>query len=281
MNLRIVSLLFLSLFLVSCSKFPGEDITTYNFAQGIKEAELRFLQNAPPKEVLPSADFKIIVEVENQAAYPLEDAVVSLIGLKQPLFQPFTTREELPLLQGRSALSPLGDKGFAEFDVFVNDLPPGKRQKEETFRVELAYHSTMEFVDTVCVTANLYGIYDSGCTVNDRKSYRGQGAPLAVTEMQEIITPSEVEFRFRVENKGKGKANFVNVNDAKLGSDELRCEFLSERGRTTIKLGKDNQEAVLVCRGIIRAQRSYTTTLTIGFSYDYELGGKRAVSVVQ
>ena len=63
----LVLLAMASFVLAGCGAGGPQDIS-YNFKQGIKEVTFSFLENAPPKQVYPSSNFKMIAAVDNQAA---------------------------------------------------------------------------------------------------------------------------------------------------------------------------------------------------------------------
>ena len=69
---------------------------------------------------------------------------------------------------------------------------------------EIAAVDMNELSQTVCINSNLYGVTDAGCKVDFKKSLSGQGSPVAVTHMEEVIHPGtipQVEFRFKIENR--------------------------------------------------------------------------------
>ena len=180
-----------------------------------------------------------------------------------------------PML-GRSLINPAGDKQFLEFNARSGLLFANSEQYVGNYFLVLSYKSTMEFSDTVCINPSLYEVYDSGCEVQDVKSYSGQGAPLAVTRMEEIVSPgaeAAVEFRLLLRNRGRGKVGQVNFKSARMGNDALQCEFLQAGVDTkSIKFKDNRQEAMLLCKKEnLRSLDSYTTTLFVDFSYDYEL----------
>lgn len=274
-------LILLLLSIVGCgSQAPG---TTTNFKQGISELQFKMLPNAPPEKIYQGSGFKIIVEASNLAAYELKGVEVSIVGLNEKYFS-LTNREHIiPLMQGKSLLTPIGDVQFLEFSGASNMLFENANEYTGNYFLKAKYHSTMEFGDTVCIHPSLYDVADAGCKVQDRKSYGGQGAPLAVTDIEEIIYPSgaggEVEFRIHVANRGSGKVRGVVFGRAQLGNEEMECEFKgkdvsTEEGTVytpkSVLLKEDAQEALLVCKLFLKDQSSYLTTLSMNFGYDYE-----------
>ena len=103
---------------------------------------------------------------------------------------------------------------------------------------------------------------------------------------QEIISPSlsssgTVEFRFLLQNKGDGTVEFVNLQKAKLGNQDLSCEFVDAKGDPhTLQMGFETDEGVLVCTALLKSLYSYTTTLSVSFNYGYELQVPQRITIV-
>lgn len=275
-------LVMVMIFIIGCGS-GGALGTAQNFKQGIGELQFKMLPNAPPDKIYQGSGFKIIVEASNLAAYDLKDVEVGLVGLNEKYFA-LTNREHIiPSMPGKSLLTPVGDVQFLEYSGSSNMLFENANEYTGNYFLKAKYHSTMEFGDTVCIQPSLYDVADAGCKVQDRKSYGGQGAPLAVTDIEEIIYPSgaggEVEFRIKLANRGSGKVKSVVLGKANLGSEELECEFKGKDVSTaegtvytqkSVVLKEENQEALVVCKTFLKDQSSYTTTLGIDFGYDYE-----------
>ncbi|MBI2665550.1 hypothetical protein HYX12_02950, partial [Candidatus Woesearchaeota archaeon] len=203
--------------------------------------------------------------------------------------------EEAGVLKGRSLTIPSGEKVFIEFDGRANNLYLNAEKQDFNYFLRADYKSMMDFSDTVCINPNLYAVYDSGCKVEEKKSYSGQGAPLSITSMEEITTPgpaSRVEFRLDIKNRGKGTINSVELISARLGGKDLVCEFVGNNkpiaeeedslGRKIVFGEKNNrQEAVLICKTILEDTSSYMTTLVLEFNYEYTLKQQNSLRLVR
>lgn len=273
--------LVLILFLVACDSSPGEKLVDYNFKQGIAEVQMRLLENAPPDLIYENSEFKFIVELDNQAAYDATEGIVYLDGILDDYFQilpddrSFADGDDDGILVGRSLTSPSGEKIFLDFDGRSGLLFANSWSQVNPFFLRANYRSSMEFSDTICINPNLYAIYDSGCEVELQKSYNGQGAPIAVTDMEEIIIPgaaSQVEFRVYLANRGNGYLKTLDLQSARLGGTNMLCSFQGEGAEmTSYKFEEFEQEALLICKQLLGKQSSYTTTLVLDFDYEYEL----------
>ncbi len=271
------------LFLLGCGSDAGDRALTYNFKQGVSEVEVGFLDNAPPERIYPTTPFKIIVKLDNQAAYDATAGIVRIVGLDEQFFRIGQQEQFFETLEGRSALAPSGGKQFIEFDAAAGELFQNAEEYVNTFFVKVRYNSKMDFMDTLCINPNLYAVYDAGCTVENTKSYSGQGAPLAVQQLEEIMSPGgSVELRLQLRNQGRGKINTVYLGSAMLGGEELPCEFQrAGEDKRKVNFTPEKQEAVVICRKLLRDQNSYTTPIAVSFSYDYEVKEEGRVRMVR
>jgi len=287
--IKILMIMVLFMFLLGCGSSSGQQQGIQNFKQGYGSLNIRFLDNSPPEKIYQGSKFKMIVELDNQAAYDLKDGQLKIVGVDEKFFlmsSPLTN--DFPSLMGKSLISPSGEKIFVEFDATaLNELFENAERFQNPFFAKVSFDSIFEFTDTICINPNLYEVYDSGCKVQPKKSYSGQGAPVAVTELESVIYPSsagtEAEFRMMVKNRGSGKANLIVLEGGKLGNQELKdCHFQSSvkdsEGKKVLFYEK-KQEDLLICKIFLRDQLSYETTLSLDFSYDYEISKKHQLNM--
>jgi hypothetical protein len=282
----LMCLLLISLLLIVGCSAKIEPASEFKYKQGIHEVEYSLLNNAPPSELYPESDFKVIVQVDNQAAYDVNNLVINLVGFNDRYFQFEGTMQQYDYLLGRSLEAPAGDKAFLEFKGKTGQLFQNAEHENGVFFLKSSYSSTFDFTDTVCINPNLYAVDKTGCLVEEKKSYSGQGAPITVNNIQEITYPSgvgaEVEFRIFVRNRGKGDLKRLSVSGAKLGARNIQCEFVeADSNPLLVQFIDMKQEATLRCRGYSQESYSYTTTLFVTFSYDYEYKQKHVIKLLQ
>ncbi|MBT4804861.1 hypothetical protein HON71_01685 [Candidatus Woesearchaeota archaeon] len=287
--IKFLVIIVLFMFLLGCGSSSGPKQGIQNFKQGYGSLDVRFLDNSPPEKIYQGSKFKMIVELDNQAAYDLEGGQIKIMGVDEKFFlmsSPLTN--DFSVLMGKSLVSPSGEKIFVEFDATaLNELFENAERFQNPFFVKVSFDSVFEFTDTVCINPNLYEVYDSGCKVQPKKSYSGQGAPVAVTELESVIYPSsagtETEFRILVKNRGSGKANLVVLEGGKLGNQELKdCHFqnsVKDSQGKKVLFYKKKQEDLLICKLFLRDQVSYETTLSLDFSYNYEISKKHQLNM--
>ena len=261
------------LFLLSCGSNQGDRTLNYNFKQGVSELDVGFLDNAPPERIYPTTPFKIIVVLDNQAAYDATAGTVRIVGLDDHFFRIDQPEQIFETVEGKNALVPSGEKAYLEFSGSAGELFENSQEYVNTFFVKVRYSSKMDFQDTICINPNLYAVYDAGCKVENTKGYSGQGAPLSVHQLEEIISPGgSVELRLQLRNQGRGKINTVYMGNALLGGEEMACEFQNAgENKKMMNFTPEKQEATIICRKFLKDQNSYTTPIVVGFSYDYEV----------
>lgn len=287
----LIALLGLVLGLSSCNSTSGTKQAQYNFKQGISSLEWKFLENAPPEEIYPNSNFKIILGLDNQMAYDLYNGKVKILGLDERFFKvrpaSAPNSPEFSFLEGRSLTNPAGEKKFATFDGQAFSLFANAENYQANYFLRISYNSKIDFTDSICLNPKLYEFYDAGCKVVPEKSYSGQGGPLAVTEMKEIIYPggsgANFEFRFKLENRGNGRISKIALDSASLGGKDLeQCQFQdAPLDKKPIPLYQNKQEAVLICNYLLPGQGSYTTPISLSFSYDYEVEEQRSLRMVK
>jgi len=269
-------LVLLAVFIVGCGSSNTGDAKT-NFKTGSGGLRISFLNSAPPEKIYPNSDFRIILQFENEAAYDIISGEVSIVGLDAKYFEINPLQQFLPILDGRSLLNPSGGKDHLEFVGKAGQLFQNAQSYRGNYFLKTKFKSTMEFSDTTCLSPRLYEIYDSGCTPKEKKGYSGQGAPLAITDIELVSYPigagAKIEFRIRLRNLGRGLINKIYLKDARLGGEKFqKCEFQGPIiDSHEALLSADKQEVMLLCETTLESSSSYETTLAFNFDYDYEM----------
>ncbi len=281
--MRYLPLLILCLILVGCGG-QGTTIST-NFRQGILELQVQFLDNNPPPKIYSKSSFNVMAEVHNQAAYDLKDVKVRISNLDPRYFELSPLDHSLPIMQGKSIENSQGEKQLFTFRGSAGELFVGAERYSGPFSLDISYNSEVLFGETVCINTQYYHVFDGGCTVEEKKSFAGQGAPLAITQVEQIISPGDegsAEFRVQLQNRGKGKVKTISLKDARLGNEKLDCKF--QKGGldgNKVTLSAQEQTSLLICRKEFLGTNSYTTTLSLGFDYEYERSERHVLNLVK
>ncbi len=283
--IKILIIVLLTIILVGCGSSGGGDAKT-NYKTGSGGLKIIFFNNAPPEKIYPLSDFRIILQLENDAAYDLTSGEISIIGLDGKYFEVTPLYQTFPTLEGRNLLNPSGGKDFIEFEGKAKQLFQNAQSYRGNYFLKTKFQSNLEFSDTVCLSPRMYDIYDSGCTPQEKKGYSGQGAPLAITDIELVSYPigagAKIEFRIRLKNLGNGMIDKIYFKGASLGNDKFeKCEFQgSVIDSHQALLSANKQETMLLCETTLKSSSSYETTLTFDFDYDYEMKEQHQLNLI-
>ncbi|MBU0470495.1 MAG: hypothetical protein KKA62_02835 [Nanoarchaeota archaeon] len=275
-HLEIIVVLAISILLVSCTS--QESTLEQNFKTGTPDVQiLSFGSDAAYQEKL----FKLPVELHNALGYDIKNVKVAIVGLDRNYVELTNYEEDLPMMEGKSALNANGGTERIEFEGFLKKLLPGLEKNQQDYRIFVNYDSKLEFFPTICVSASQYpGIDDGGCKAGGKMSFNGQGAPLAVTEM-EIVPGQETELRLILRNRGQGEVGKITLGTATIGGRPMFCEFRdsdSENPKEGL-FSKTKTEIHLVCNSMIPGTASYETPLFIELFYNYEINFKKKLEI--
>jgi hypothetical protein len=287
LTIKILAIVLLGIFLVGCGSSGGGGDAKTNYKTGTGGLRTSFFNNAPPDKIYPGSEFRIILQLDNEAAYDLNEGEVSIIGLDTKYFQVDPLQQIFPILEGKNFLNPSGGKDHIEFKGTTGKLFQNAQSYRGNYFLKTKYKSSVEFSDTICLSPRLYEIYDSGCNPQEKKGYSGQGAPLSVTDIELVSYPiggagAKIEFRVRLRNLGNGLIDKVYLKGARLGGGEFQaCEFQGPViDSHEALLSSNKQEVMLLCETVLESSSSYETTLAFDFEYDYETKEQHQLNLV-
>ncbi|RMF06180.1 hypothetical protein D6764_02870 [Candidatus Woesearchaeota archaeon] len=229
---RMKMLLFVivvSLFVSGCASPGGiirnsQGTTDYNPHQGSQGLELRFVKDNPPLTVYDTNDahdkFPLMIEVWNRGAADIDgstlDGYIYLSGYDPSILPGLAPYKRIAPLKGKSPYNSMG--GYKIIDMSCNsgdscatpsaelNLPDGVSEYRPRIQATACYEYITEASATVCIDGNPYtGIEDKPCRVGQVDGTGSQGAPVAVSSIEEIAMPGSVQFRIYVSNVGGGK----------------------------------------------------------------------------
>ena len=272
------------LILSSCDYFEKNKISEQKFKKGYKGLMMDTLKNQPPDRIYPNSDFNLALKIENQGAYKLTNGRITLSNyIRNYLFfeetsQTITRSSQQTYLQGKSITNPGGDYTYLVFKGKAKKLPLGvEEHKRELFIIaDYSYQNVLS--QTVCINPNPYEVHKANCQVESKTSLSGQGSPLAITQIEEIIIPGtipRVRFILTLKNKGDGEVKgLITLTQAKLGGKKISCDFKNNPSKNKNKFkfpSHKNQETAMICEKIIDSSLTYSTTLLIDLAFNYRL----------
>lgn len=108
-------------------------------------------------------------------------------------------------LIGDTHLFPGGEQDYRTFMARINSWPQFMEQTEQIFMITSCYAYSSYANPMVCVDPFPESSDRKVCVPKSQNLAGGQGAPVAITRIDQINTPRSILFTIHVENKGKGK----------------------------------------------------------------------------
>ncbi len=174
----------------------------------------------------PTPEISFLVELKNNGAFPVgmpADGAVWLSGYDPTIIQldadgysKFESGQGINALtlEGRSAQNPLGGSGFKEFKgkVDVSKIPIQGKYKANIL-ANLCYSYETIANPIVCIEKSPFEVINEkkACTMKDI-SLQSQGAPIALTKVEQIHASGKIQFKMTIRNVGKGITLERNLN---------------------------------------------------------------------
>ena len=203
--------LILSIFLFGCAQKPAEQNTglAHTGTQGIV---FDFLPNYPPSVVYTpgtgDTGNSIVLEVKNRGAYTT-GAMFYLSGFDPGILSVGSASQAIGTLEGKTPTNTEGGYTqiqFPSYGTFGVNLPQGTDVYPVTLQATACYDYQTKASLPVCVDPDPYGlIKQKACTPRGAAVGGGQGAPVAVTSVEQESLPGKAVFKMRIGNVGGGQ----------------------------------------------------------------------------
>ncbi len=261
-RLILVLLIVLVILISGCNKKKDTSKTAADFRVGTDGILVSFLGNNPPAIVHVEEGgentFRVSLEIRNKGAFPQpeegagtqdEFGKLYLSGYDKKIItlkKSGGSDEHFPLskgtLEGKSTINPSGGIDFADFDGTIPNIGNLKVEKYDlTLLATACYQYSTVIGPSVCIDPDPYS------TISERKvctikplTFSNQGAPIAVTRIDEEALASKTQFRITIKNVGKGDVLKTEAYD----SD--KCNPYSEAKLTREDIDKVRVEGVEV-----------------------------------
>ncbi len=226
-------------------------------------------------------------------------SMFNFIESSYPWGKPFT-------LEGDSYEYPGGEIDFIQWDAKIvsNRWPDGLDQKEENFMVTSCYLYATYASPHVCIDPVPYSDSPKVCRPRDI-SYSGQGAPVAITRINQENTGREVIFTIDIQNKGKGtvfygspgyfdtcnpwdarrvtsrEKNMVFIGDVRIIGDNIVNQLECKPSSRVIPLDERGTGRIICTYPLeyVQAKSAYQTPLVVELWYGYSESESRKVLI--
>ncbi len=209
--LILLSISILILILAACDFGMYDTPDKEEFRIGYDGLEYSFV-DFPETEIYEDNNFVVSVDIHNKGAYNAAESKLVLGATPPLMFKDSTPMRKLTDIAGRSSYNPQG--GYAPAPEFFS-FEAGKIFATEELEVDIplnlcySYETTADLIG--CIGAQIGAFTCEFEKANQKLNLsEGQGAPLAVTDVEEIITnmPGDdvtITFIITIENKGDGQ----------------------------------------------------------------------------
>ncbi|OIO65790.1 hypothetical protein COY28_03830 [Candidatus Woesearchaeota archaeon CG_4_10_14_0_2_um_filter_57_5] len=314
---RNIALLLVALVLLSsCGVRQGSESPRQVPRTGTQGIELSFHASPPPARVYatdPSA-LTLMLDVRNKG---VEDVDPGSIDLRLSGYDPSIVSiapsygsgasgagavyQLRDTLLGKSEFMPEGGYELAQWATASILMPRDIDRLDQQFIATACYIYRTRASPTVCLDPDPYSALslaqDKACQVRDISLSGGQGAPVAVTRVEEQIFPQtgEVQFKVVVSNVGGGtlfdQDSFTECANQQLSIGNLNKVVIEQAYISGLGSGTCNPEVITMnngqgftyCRfGNINGNAgAYETPLQLVLSYGYKTSTSKGVSILR
>ena len=328
---NIFFMLFLTaLILISgCTGKKDASKLTENARVGSDGIVVSFVSNSPPPilHVEQDADnvFSVVLQLNNKGAFPQPDEgqnglapqlgklYLSGYDTKIIVFKEKNSNDRYSdlakkTLEGKSTINPNGGIDFAIFEGRIMSENLNVEKYEPTLLATACYDYNTIASPQVCIDPDPYSTVSTkkACSINDI-SMSNQGAPIAVTGINEEALATKTQFRITIKNVGGGDAikytsidkcdPFGNVKldredidkvflaEATIGKSQLQCSPFAEGNAkdTTGFVRLVNGVGSIICElkkeDYAQTNSAYTTPFKVQLSYIYKITAQRQISI--
>ncbi|MBS3114167.1 hypothetical protein J4448_03625 [Candidatus Woesearchaeota archaeon] len=332
---RLVFALFLIIIILISGCKGKKDVkkSLEEIRTGTEGIVLSFLPNAPPATIhvekgapLETNTFDVVLEIKNKGAYPQPDEGVG--GLGPSFGKVFLSGYDPSIitleskdgksgdiskltLEGKSTINPNGGQDILSFNGKVIAENLNVEKYEPTLLATACYYYFTVAGPSVCIDPNPYSTVKEKkvCEVQDI-ALSNQGAPIAVTKIDEEAFATKTQFKITIKNVGGGdvlKADAtlnkcdpsgtqkiaredidkVNLIWVKISDKALMCgPFAEGPAKNTGGLIRViNGEGFVICElpsnEYSNKISAYTTPLLIQLSYGYRNSIEKKIQIKQ
>ena len=334
----------LLLFVIAVSGCTGGQNVKKSLEQihtGTEGIAIGFLPNNPPDEIHVEQQgtdtFDVILDIRNRGAYPQPDDSGGIASSKGKVFlsgydtniisfrvkdarsgQQGTSSGGLSFgdlskmsLEGKSIINLNGGQDVIAFTGSVDGNKLNVEKYEPTFLATACYYYETAAGQSVCIDPDPYSTISEKkvCEVKD-VSLSGQGAPIAVTKIDEQAFAYKTQFRITIKNAGNGEVMTQEAAENKcdpLGNKKVERDDIDKVNLETVKIGEQGltcgpfaDAAVKGASGAVRlingegsficdmpkdmygrSTSAYTTPMLIKLSYGYRTTAEKIVRIIK
>ena len=311
-NTVLIVIIFLLFFNFGCSqKTEG---TGVDYRKGTEGIVMNFMEDMPPTQMYDNMPIELGVEVRNKGAYPQPNPITGwainvinpnvkgigtlyLSGFENKLITGMPKQISIPELEGKNIYNPEGGFDIVSFrGNIINFDSRNIDNYNANFLVTSCYNYETLASQTVCIDPEPYSTKQKTrvCTIPPSYSLSGgQGAPVAVTKVEETVLSNKIQFKIYIKNLGNGEVidknrlnidcpyslDYTNLNKVYV-SGKVSSYSLSCRPNNPIMLINNMGSVICTIPKPAMSKSAYTTPLQIKLEYGYSSSIQRSVEIL-
>jgi hypothetical protein len=294
------------LVLIGCGKGPQKQNVREDYHTGTQGVEISFVNNAPPSRIYVGDSMDIAVELKNRGAYPQGQTFQGKLEIGG--FDPASIRgswdggNSIPTsLEGKSQYNPEG--GYAVMTYRERsgvNVPFDADYYDPNIIVHACYKYKTTADVMVCIDPDPYKVVSERkvCDINNGVFSAGgsQGAPIAVTKVEEEVGSDKIYFRVYFSNVGGGSVMMpdaynecpfnLKIEDLDKVIATVKLPYdaspeCSPKGTASDPIRLTNGQGYIFCKFTKPASDSaYTTSLNINADYVYSSSISKQIRIV-
>ncbi|MBR9677669.1 hypothetical protein GOV04_06015 [Candidatus Woesearchaeota archaeon] len=210
----IITIILVIALLVGCSPSNTGPEPNTNFRSGSQGLTMSFLEGNPPSRIYSGDPLNIVVELHNIGAYPDQDSNIAfdgrlyIGGYDASYITRFSPKTIPADLNGKSQYDSQGGFAVVEFKDNSVSIPSDIPSYQAPIKITACYKYQTILTTEVCVDPDPYTTVRKNkvCQGGDIISVSGsQGAPLAVTNIEQEVTSDRIKYRITIQNVGDGQ----------------------------------------------------------------------------
>lgn len=286
----------------SCDMRRSDDMPDTEYRSGSEGIVVRFMDGSPPRKVYEKTPLYIIVEVMNKGAFdnnPNTLGHVTLHGFDSTAM-PFKdgngniVKKDLPAVLGKGPFLKEGGYDTITFEIDEGQmLVPYGDSYAPTLMLSACYYYRTIATPTVCIVSDPSLLVKNKVCEPRTITMKSQGAPVAVTKVEQEIMYKIVNFVITIENIGTGtvvKPSSFDDCPLKLNShDKINIVKVTPTLRNAQSMGCSPGDEVrlvdgkgtIFCKFALLEGAPYTTPLKIQLDYAYNTNTQRSIEITK
>ena len=313
-RLKIFFVLLLLILVSGCQTNLGKQ-NSKDTSTGTEGITINFLPNNPQDKYIVSDEqeepISIILELRNKGSYPRDNDInelsrgqVYISGFDDNIIhmEEAGKRLDRQFLEGRSSINPEGGFDTKEFKGSIYTSGIVIEKYEPTILATLCYPYATKASPSVCIDPFPFDEKQKKVCKVGSQTLASQGAPIAITSIDEEASSTKIQFKINLKNAGAGDIIKTDSLDRcnPVGGQALerkdfdRIELVkADAGISTLTCGPftdgngiirmNNGQGFIICsldkESYQDTKSAYTTPLNLEFRYGYRTTASKPIKI--